>query len=264
MNRISDTGHPWQSPTCTGNMSNCWEYWSTSRCGWTGNPIVEDGNHNPRLPIQKHSPVPDIHAVLVGQPRQPHNIKSLKELRMNLSHSRGLATYLSDFAVSYLPQWTILQHFSPSDWRVVYLICLWHVDMAVELRRSSVTWTHHHPWSISSLKSASLYNLWVEHCFPLLSHLCQSRFVADQTSCFVNGFTKLPQSQHFASATVRATPGTRELPVLWATKSVGLQLDDPLHRRCLPSGLEITIMTHTNHLATKALDSFTMTKSCVW
>lgn len=223
MNRISDTGHPWQSPTCTGNMSNCWEYWSTSRCGWTGNPIVEDGNHNPRLPIQKHSPVPDIHAVLVGQPRQPHNIKSLKELRMNLSHSRGLATYLSDFAVSYLPQWTILQHFSPSDWRVVYLICLWHVDMAVELRRSSVTWTHHHPWSISSLKSASLYNLWVEHCFPLLSHLCQSRFVADQTSCFVNGFTKLPQSQHFASATVRATFQLATW-YSWAASLIGYQV----------------------------------------
>ncbi|TWW71198.1 hypothetical protein D4764_17G0006810 [Takifugu flavidus] len=60
-------------------------------------------DYNPGLPIQRHHPRCPRDVAESSQPQQPYNIQSLKELRADLIHPRGLATkeffyYLGNFS----------------------------------------------------------------------------------------------------------------------------------------------------------------------
>ncbi|TWW54348.1 hypothetical protein D4764_0154740 [Takifugu flavidus] len=80
-------------------------------------PLLKKRDYHPGLPIQWHRPRCPRDVAELCQPRQPYNIQSLKELRADLIHPRGLAT--EEF-------FDYLGNFSPGDMRACPQVLLPH------------------------------------------------------------------------------------------------------------------------------------------
>ncbi|KAJ8395912.1 hypothetical protein AAFF_G00027950 [Aldrovandia affinis] len=65
-------------------------------------PFLEEGDHHPGLPVQRHCPRCPRGAAESCQPRQPHNIQSLEGLRADLIHPEALPpwSFLTTMATS--------------------------------------------------------------------------------------------------------------------------------------------------------------------
>lgn len=126
--------------------------------------LLKKANHP--MVCQSRGIVPDLCARM-GQPRQPHNIKRVKELRLNLIGPRAPSTWVDESCV-------VMDKVPPTFLKCFLYGSSWGDHPSIPSN------TQLYPqW-----KSAVLHPRWPDD-FPLPSHLmaCQNFFEGSQKSC---------------------------------------------------------------------------------